>query len=61
MYNVRHEIFPGGIILQHCAGGKGGNLSNTITALPEIMQYLNTQGYKFVKIPELLNISPSFK
>lgn len=59
MNNVKKELRPGAIILQHSSGGKRGNLSNTVAALPEIIQYLKSGGYKFVKIPELLNISPT--
>ena len=58
MSMVKKELHPGGIILQHCSGGKKGNLSNTVTALPEIIQYLKSEDYKFVKVPELLNIPP---
>lgn len=52
MKDVRNEIRPGGIILQHC----NGNLSNTVKALPQIITYLKDKGYSFVTIPELLNI-----
>jgi peptidoglycan/xylan/chitin deacetylase (PgdA/CDA1 family) len=58
-YIVKKETRPGGIILQHCASGKRENLSNTITALPEIIQYLKSANYTFVKVPELLNVSSS--
>lgn len=58
LLNVRSEIHPGAIILQHCAGGKGENLSNTVTALPQIIKELRSQGYQFVTVPELLGISP---
>lgn len=56
---VKLELKPGAIILQHCAGGKKGKLENTVTALPEIIRYLKSEGYSFARIPELLNISPN--
>lgn len=59
MLNVRKRLHPGAIILLHCAGVQGVNLSNTTTALPQIIKELKAQGYEFVTIPELLHISPS--
>lgn len=59
MSYVKQELQPGGIILQHCAGGKREDLSNTVTALPEIIGYLKSGGYNFVRIPKMLNISSS--
>lgn len=59
MSYVKQELRPGGIILQHCAGGKKENLYNTVTALPQIIAYLRSGGYSFVRVPELLNISSS--
>jgi peptidoglycan-N-acetylglucosamine deacetylase len=53
---VRQEIYPGGIILQHSAGGNGDTLENTVTALPKIISELRSSGYQFVTIPELLHI-----
>ncbi|TBL76661.1 polysaccharide deacetylase family protein [Paenibacillus thalictri] len=52
---VKKETKPGAILLEHCAGGKGGDLSNTIQALPKIIAYLKSEGYSFVTVPELLN------
>ncbi|GIM46517.1 hypothetical protein DNHGIG_20660 [Collibacillus ludicampi] len=56
MNYVRSEISPGGIILEHCAGGRGENLNNTINALPQIISLLKAQGFTLVTVPELLNI-----
>ncbi|MGB8955439.1 MAG: polysaccharide deacetylase family protein [Tumebacillaceae bacterium] len=53
--NVRKEVFPGGIILQHTFAGRGG-LRNTVEALPQIIDELKANGYAFVTIPELLKI-----
>lgn len=40
-------------ILMHSSGGRGGDLSNTIKALPEIIDYYKSNGYVFVTVPEL--------
>jgi len=57
---VSKEVYPGGIILQHCAGGKNEDLSNTIKALPQIINLLEKQGYSFVPVQDILGI-PSIK
>ncbi|WP_019123232.1 polysaccharide deacetylase family protein [Brevibacillus massiliensis] len=54
---VQQQVKPGAIILQHCAGGRQNDLSNTLAALPLIIAMLKAQGYTFVTVPELLNIS----
>lgn len=54
LHNVRNETHPGAIILQHSAGGKGGNLDHTLEALPQIIHYLKQKGYTFVTVPQLL-------
>lgn len=56
MSYFHREFKPGGIILQHCAGGKDERLDNTIVALRDIISELNSQGFSFVTIPQLLNI-----
>lgn len=53
---VKKEVYPGGIILQHCAGGKNEDLSNTVNALPQIISLLRSQDYSFVTVQDLLNI-----
>ncbi|MBZ9633215.1 polysaccharide deacetylase family protein [Clostridium sp. FP1] len=57
MNYVSKELYPGGIILQHCAVGKSGDLSNTVKALPQIISSLRSQGYSFVMVQDLLNIA----
>ncbi|MEW9702689.1 polysaccharide deacetylase family protein [Paenibacillus sp. SI8] len=52
--NVRKEVRPGSIILQHFAGGKKGNLNNTVEALPQIISYLKQKGYSFATVPDHL-------
>ena len=59
MDNVSNEIYPGGIILQHCSGGKSEHLSNTVKALPQIISLLKSQGYNFVMVQDLLDIPNS--
>ncbi|MGB6296223.1 MAG: polysaccharide deacetylase family protein [Rivularia sp. (in: cyanobacteria)] len=44
---------PGGIILLHDGGG---DRTNTVKALPQIIAKLRQQGYSFVTIPELLEM-----
>jgi polysaccharide deacetylase family sporulation protein PdaB len=53
--NVKKEVHPGAIILQHCAGGKHGNLNNTVQALPMIISFLKQKGYSFVTVNELIS------
>lgn len=55
---VHKEIWPGGIILQHNAGGKD-HRANTIEALDTIITDLQEQGYTFVTVPELLHLPDS--
>ena len=56
MNYVSTELYPGGIILQHCAGG---DLSNTVKALPQIISSLKSKGYSFVLVQDLLDIPGS--
>jgi chitin deacetylase len=51
--NVTRESKPGGIVLMHDGGG---NRSNTVEALPQIINHFKKQGYSFVTIPELLEM-----
>lgn len=61
MEYVRKELKPGGIILQHCAGGRNENLSNTVSALEQIIPLLKKEGYTFVTIPTLLSLPNSLQ
>ena len=45
---------PGGIVLMHDGGGSH---NNTAIAVPQIIAKLRAQGYKFVTVPELLEMS----
>ncbi len=51
--NVLKGAKPGAIVLMHDGGG---DRSRTIKALPEIIAGLKKQGYRFVTIPELLEM-----
>lgn len=51
--NVMREARPGGIVLMHDGGG---NRSNTVAALPQIINNFRKQGYRFVTVPELLEM-----
>jgi peptidoglycan/xylan/chitin deacetylase (PgdA/CDA1 family) len=51
--NVFSTARPGGIVLLHDGGG---NRSQTVQALPEIIHRFRQQGYSFVTIPELLQM-----
>lgn len=51
--NVLKSAKPGAIVLMHDGGG---NRSRTVKALPAIIGGLKSQGYKFVTIPELLEM-----
>ncbi len=52
--NVLRDAQPGGIVLMHDGGG---DRSRTVKALPEMIKGLKQKGYRFVTIPELLEMS----
>ncbi len=51
---VVSEATPGGVVLMHDGGG---NHENTAKALPAIISKLRAKGYKFVTVPELLELA----
>jgi peptidoglycan-N-acetylglucosamine deacetylase len=51
---VMSQATPGGIVLMHDGGG---NHDNTAKALPGMIAKLRAAGYKFVTIPELLELA----
>jgi peptidoglycan-N-acetylglucosamine deacetylase len=53
---VKRQMRPGGIILQHSAGGP--QLKSTVEALPDIIAYLKRNQYEFVTVDELLGVLP---
>jgi peptidoglycan/xylan/chitin deacetylase (PgdA/CDA1 family) len=52
--NVLENVTNNSIILQHSAGSKEEDLSGSVEALPEIIDALKKDGFKFVTIDELL-------
>jgi peptidoglycan/xylan/chitin deacetylase (PgdA/CDA1 family) len=58
MNNVFREAKPGGIVLMHDGGG---NRSQTVQALPTIIEKFRKQGYSFVTIPELLDMEDKYQ
>ncbi|WP_309742808.1 polysaccharide deacetylase family protein [Chamaesiphon sp. OTE_20_metabat_361] len=54
---VLNGATPGGIVLMHDGGGSH---NNTAIAVPQIIAQLRAQGYKFVTVPELLELSSAF-
>lgn len=50
---VMREVYPGGIILMHDGGG---NRTQTVAALKMIIPALKEKGYKFVTVPELMEM-----
>jgi peptidoglycan/xylan/chitin deacetylase (PgdA/CDA1 family) len=51
--NVLNSAKPGGIVLLHDGGG---DRTATVQALPIIITKLKEQGYRFVTLPELLEL-----
>jgi peptidoglycan/xylan/chitin deacetylase (PgdA/CDA1 family) len=51
--NIFRTARPGGIVLMHDGGG---DRSHTVKALPDIINRFRKQGYKFVTVPELLEL-----
>ena len=54
--NVVSKAAPGAIVLLHDAGG---DRSQTVAALPAIIQRLRAQGYRLVTVPRLLLDNPA--
>lgn len=51
--NALRDATPGGIVLLHDGGG---DRAQTVEALPQIISSLRRQGYKFVTVPELMQM-----
>jgi peptidoglycan-N-acetylglucosamine deacetylase len=51
---IMAQATPGGIVLMHDGGGSH---NNTALAVPQIIAQLRAQGYKFVTMTELLDLS----
>ncbi|WP_241154377.1 polysaccharide deacetylase family protein [Staphylospora marina] len=54
VHTVKQQVGPGGIILQHSAGGP--QLKETVKALPVIIRHLKQEGYEFVTVDQLIGI-----
>jgi peptidoglycan/xylan/chitin deacetylase (PgdA/CDA1 family) len=50
---VLKEASAGGIVLMHDGGG---DRSKTVQALPEVIAQLRKRNYKFVTVPELMEM-----
>jgi peptidoglycan/xylan/chitin deacetylase (PgdA/CDA1 family) len=55
--NILNHAKAGSIILQHAGGGPNQDLSGTVSALPGIIEALQSRGYQLVTLPELLKVS----
>ncbi|SHM67758.1 polysaccharide deacetylase family sporulation protein PdaB [Caldanaerovirga acetigignens] len=59
--NVLRHVRPGSIILFHDSGDivsfKGGDRTNTVKALPLVIDELKAQGYDFVTVDEMIFLS----
>jgi peptidoglycan/xylan/chitin deacetylase (PgdA/CDA1 family) len=49
---------PGSVLLMHDGGGKR---AQSIAALPGIVKKLRDRGYRFVTVPELFDLQPSYR
>ncbi|AOY75041.1 LysM peptidoglycan-binding domain-containing protein [Clostridium formicaceticum] len=58
LINTLPDVRQGGILLFHDAGGEGETRAATVAVLPELIYTLKAQGYEFVTVDELLNLSP---
>jgi|GEM_PF-807262 len=56
--NVLSNARSGGIVLMHDGGG---DRSQTVAALPQIISSLQKQGYKFVTVPELMQLQAKWQ
>jgi peptidoglycan/xylan/chitin deacetylase (PgdA/CDA1 family) len=54
--DVVANVRPGSIVVLHMHGGP--NAPETAVALPDIIKKLRAQGYRFVKVSELLELPP---
>lgn len=51
LHYLKAEVHPGSIILMHDGGG---NRSQTVAALPQVISWLKSQGYTLVPLDQLL-------
>ncbi len=55
--NALAAVGPGAVILQHCAGGPGEDLSGSVAAIPQVIDRLKAEGYRFVTMDEMFNLT----
>jgi peptidoglycan/xylan/chitin deacetylase (PgdA/CDA1 family) len=60
MINILPDLNPGSVILLHCAGGTGQDLTPTVNATEDLLYTLWGLGYKIVTLPELLSV-PAYR
>ncbi|MBA2764533.1 MAG: polysaccharide deacetylase family protein, partial [Thermoleophilaceae bacterium] len=53
LQEVKDNLAPGAIILMHDGGG---NAAETLSALPEVIDYIRAEGYEMATVPELLGL-----
>ncbi|MEF2245202.1 polysaccharide deacetylase family protein [Paenibacillus sp. IITD108] len=54
-HNLLKDLYPGAIILMHCAGDWTQDLSGMTAALDEQLPILKEKGFEFVTVPEVLS------
>jgi peptidoglycan/xylan/chitin deacetylase (PgdA/CDA1 family) len=60
MINILPDLYPGSVILLHCAGGTGQDLTPTVNATEDLLYTLWGLGYEIVTLPELLSV-PAYR
>lgn len=60
MINILPDLNPGSVILLHCAGGTGQDLTPTVKATEDLLYTLWGLGYEIVTLPELLSV-PAYR
>jgi peptidoglycan/xylan/chitin deacetylase (PgdA/CDA1 family) len=53
---ILSQLKPGSIILFHCAGGTGEDLTPTVKVLTDLANTLKARGYTIVPLPKLLGV-----
>lgn len=60
LINTLPDLNPGSVILLHCAGGTGQDLTPTVKATEDLLYTLWGLGYEIVTLPELLSV-PAYR
>ncbi|HHU82305.1 MAG TPA: polysaccharide deacetylase family protein [Firmicutes bacterium] len=56
MINILPDLNPGSVILLHCAGGTGQDLTPTVNATEDLIYTLWGLGYEITTLPQLLSV-----